>query len=81
MDATKRAFRTFIQGMVGTLALLGLPVLQNLVQAVAGGGDVVIDVDVWQSIGIAVVAGGVIALIAFAQNEFEDKTGKNLLPK
>lgn len=81
MDATKRAVRTFVQGFVGTLALLAVPVLNALVQAVAGGGEVEIDVNVWQSIAIAAVAGGVIALIAWAQNEFEDKTGKTLLPK
>ena len=80
-DALKRALRTFVQGFIGVLALLALPVLNALIQAVAGGGTVNIDVDAWQSIGIAAVAGGVIALISWAQNELEAKTGKDLLPK
>lgn len=80
-DALKRALRTFVQGFIGVLALLAIPILNSLIQAVAGGGTVEIDVDVWQSIGIAAVAGGVIALISWAQNELEAKTGKDLLPK
>lgn len=81
MDSTKRAVRTFAQGFVATLALLAVPVLNNLVQAVAGGGEVTVDVNAWQSIGIAAVAGGTVAVISWAQNALEDKTGTNLLPK
>ncbi len=73
-DALRRAARTFFQGMTGVLVLIAVPVLNQLIQAVAAGGDVVIDVDLWQSIGIAAVAGGVIALIAFLQNLLEDRT-------
>lgn len=80
-DALKRATRTFAQGFVATLALLAVPVLNNLVQTVAGGGVVTIDVNVWQSIGIAAVAGGTVALIAWAQNSLEDRTGHTVLPK
>ena len=57
------------------LVLLAVPVLNQLIQAVASGGAVVIDVDLWQSIGIAALAGGVIALIEFLQTALEDKTG------
>jgi hypothetical protein len=55
--------------------LLAIPVLNQLIQSVAGGGEVTIDLDLWRSIGIAAVAGGVIALIAFLQNALEDRTG------
>ena len=73
-DALRRSVRTFFQGMIGVLVLIAVPVLNQLIQAVAAGGEVVIDVDLWQSIGIAAVAGGVIALIAFLQNLLEDRT-------
>lgn len=58
-------------------ALIAVPILNQLIQAVAGGGEVVFDVDVWRSIGIAAIAGGVIALIAFLQNVLEDRTGSD----
>jgi hypothetical protein len=80
-DSIKRAVRTFAQGFVATLALLAVPVLNNLVQAVAGGGQVTVDVNAWQSIGIAAVAGGTVAVISWAQNALEDKTGHAILPK
>lgn len=81
MDALKRGIRTFAQGFIATLALLAIPVLNNLVQAVAGGGEVVVDVNAWQSIGIAAVAGGTVAVISWAQNALEDKAGHAILPK
>jgi predicted phage tail protein len=74
-DALRRAARTFFQGVIGVLVLLAIPVLNQLIQSVAGGGQVTIDLDLWRSIGIAAVAGGVIALIAFLQNALEDRTG------
>lgn len=74
-DALRRAARTFFQGVIGVLVLLAIPVLNQLIQSVAGGGEATIDLDLWQSIGIAAVAGGVIALIAFLQNALEDRTG------
>lgn len=76
-DAFRRAARTFLQGMIGVLVLIAVPILDQLVQAVAGGREAVIDVSVWRSIGIAAVAGGVIALIAFLQNLLEDRTGSS----
>lgn len=74
-DAIRRAARTFFQGAIGVLVLLAIPVLNQLIQSVAGGGDATIDLDLWRSIGIAAVAGGIIALIAFLQNWLEDTTG------
>lgn len=80
-DIWIRAARTFAQGFVGVLALIAVPILGSLVQSVAGGGEVVIDVNIWRSIGIAAVAGGLIALISFTQNWFEETTGKTIGPK
>ena len=74
-DAIRRAARTFVQGTIGVLVLLAIPVLNQLIQSVASGGEVTIDLDLWQSIGIAAIAGGVIALISFLQNALEDRTG------
>ena len=74
-DAIRRALRTFFQGMIGVLVLLAVPILNQMIQSVAGGGEVKIDLDLWQSIGIAALAGGVIALIAFLQNVLEDRAG------
>ena len=80
-DAVTRAFRTFVQGFIGVLVLIAVPALNALVQGVAGGGEVDVDVNFWQSAAIAAVAGGVIALISFIHNELEDTTGTTLGPK
>ena len=76
-DALRRAVRTFLQGTIGVLVLIAVPILNQIIQAVAGGGEVVFDVDIWRSIAIAAIAGGVIALIAFLQNLLEDKAGSD----
>lgn len=80
-DAAIRATRTFIQGFIGVLVLIAVPILNNLIQTVAGGGTVEFDTNIWQSIGIAAVAGGVIAIISFAHNELESSTGTSIGPK
>ena len=80
-DALKRAARTFAQGFVATLALIAIPLGQNLIQTVAGGGRLEVDVNVWGAVGIAAVVGGGIAVVSWAQNALEDKTGKTILPK
>lgn len=76
-DALRRAARTFFQGVIGVLVLIAVPVLNQLIQTVASGGDVRIDLDLWQSIGLAALAGGVIALIALLQNVLEDRSGSS----
>lgn len=81
MDAVKRAVRTFGQGFVGTLALIAIPWLNQIVRVASDGGAVSVDVHAMGAIGIAAVAGGTIALISWAQNWLEDKTGKAILPK
>lgn len=80
-DAVIRAARTFFQGFLGVLVLIAVPQLNSIINAVSGGGTVEFDVNVWQSIGVAAVAGGVIALISFIQNELEDASGKSIGPK
>ena len=78
-DALKRAIRTFLQGFVATLALLAIPLGQSVIQTVAGGGQLELDLNVWGAVGFAAVIGGGIALISWAQNALEDKTGKAIL--
>jgi hypothetical protein len=78
-DALKRAIRTFLQGFVATLALIAIPLGQNLIQTVAGGGNLKIDVNLWGAVGVAAVVGGGIALVTWAQNALEDRTGKAIL--
>lgn len=79
-DPIRRAIRTFLQGFVGVLALVAVPALSNIVSSVVNGGnDVMIDLNIWKNIGIAAIAGGVIALVSFVQNALEDRSGKALL--
>jgi len=69
-DWLRRAARSFLQGAVGVFIFLALPVLQNM-----AGGNVEIDWAFWRMVGIASVAGGVIALVTAIQNLLEDKAG------
>lgn len=78
-DAVRRAIRTFIQGFIGVLALVAVPQLTNIVNDAVDGRAISVSLDVWQSIVFAAIAGGVIALISWAQNELEDTTGKAVL--
>jgi hypothetical protein len=80
-DAVKRAVRSFAQGFVAVLALVAVPWLNRLVQTVADGGEIEVDVNLAGAIGVAAIAGGAVALISWAQNTLEDKTGTALLPK
>lgn len=79
--AAIRALRTFVQGFIGVALLIVVPALNSIVQAVASGGEVEIDVNFWQGAAIACVAGGVIGLISFIQNITEDTTGTAIGPK
>lgn len=78
-DAGRRAVRTFIQGFIGVLSLVAIPQLTNIVNDVVDGRAISVNLDLWQSIVFAAIAGGVIALISWAQNELEDTTGKAVL--
>jgi hypothetical protein len=73
-DALRRALRTFIQSFVGTFVLIGFPLLQGAYDALAGGEDIVFDINAWKRVGIACVISAVIALVSFIQNWLEDNT-------
>ena len=60
---------------------LGMVVqLSGVLDGVAGG-EIDINANVLQSIGIACIVGGFIALISFGQNVLEEKTHTTILPK
>ena len=80
-DATRRAVRTFLQGFLGVLALLAVPILNDIISNVGSGGTVELDPTLWRSVAIAAVAGGVIALISWGQNWLEDAAGVKPLKK
>lgn len=81
-DTIRRTVRTFLQGFVGTFAVLAIPVLSSVITAAGDStGYVRIDTTALGNAAIAGVVGGVIALVAFVQNLLEDKSGHDLLPK
>lgn len=71
-DAVKRGLRTFVQAALGVVALQG-------VALIADANDGVIDANLWQRAGMTAAASGFIAVVSWAQNALEDKTGKALL--
>ena len=82
-DTVKRVGRTFAQSFIGALALLLIPVLTDIMRQAgeAQGGLVDIDVSVLGNILIAACIAGIISVISFLQNLFEEKTGVDVLPK
>jgi hypothetical protein len=74
-DSARRGLRTFLQAFVGTLALLAIPALTDIIRAVSSAEPYEIDFRFWQSVIVAACASGVIALISFLQNLLEDKAG------
>ena len=73
-DSVRRAIRTFVQSFVGTFILIGVPLLQSVYDALAGGDDVAFDVNVWKRVLIACAISAVIALVSWVQNALEDNT-------
>lgn len=73
-DWLRRAVRSFLQGFIAVLVLVGFPIAQDIINGVAGGGTVELDVNLWRSILIAAVFGGGMALVSALQNLLEDKT-------
>ena len=73
-DAIRRAIRTFIDAFIGMLALLGIPVLTELVRKISSAEPYEIDFRLWQSILIASAAAGLIAVFSFGKNWAEDNT-------
>lgn len=72
-DWLRRAVRSFLQGFVAVLILVAFPIAQNIIDTVAGGGNVEIDVNAWKSILIAAVFGGGMAFVSAIHNLLEDK--------
>ena len=73
-DSLRRAIRTFLQAFVGTLVIMLVPFLTDLIKS-AGESDgrlVAIDVNFLGNVAIAATVAGVIALISWAQNALED---------
>ncbi len=80
-DWIRRGVRTFIQGFVGVLVLLAVPILNEWVTTVGSGGEVVIDVPFWRSVAMAAVGGGMVSLVSFVQNFTEDHSNLPALLK
>lgn len=78
-DAVRRAIRTFLQAFVGTLALLAIPALTDLVRQISSAEPYEIDFRFWQGVLIAACASGLIALIALVQNFAEDRGAPAIL--
>jgi hypothetical protein len=72
-DSLRRAIRTFVQAFVGTLAVLAIPALTDLVRSISSAEPYEIDFRFWQGVVIAACASGVIALVSWLQNFLEDK--------
>ncbi len=71
-DAIRRGIRSFIQGFIGVLILLAVPILNQWVSTVGSGGEVIIDVPFWRSVAMAAIGGGLVGLVSFVQNFTED---------
>jgi hypothetical protein len=67
-EAAKRAGYTFVQAFVGTLALLAIPALTDIVRAAASLEPYELDFQFWQSVVVASCASGAIALLSFLVN-------------
>jgi len=74
-DSARRAARTFLHSFMGTLAVLAIPALTDIMRAAASLEPYELDFRMWQSIVVAACASGVIALISFGVNYLEDNTG------
>jgi len=72
-DSIRRALRTFAQAFVGTLAVLAVPALSDLVRQISSSESYQIDFRFWQGVVIAACLSGVISLVTFVQNALEDK--------
>ena len=74
-DWLRRALRTFLQAFVGTLSVMAIPALNEIVRAIGSAEPYELNFDFWQSVAIAATLSGVVALISAAQNALEDKAG------
>lgn len=74
-DWLRRAARTFLQAFVGTLSVMAIPALNDIVRAIGSAEPYELDFAFWQSVIIAASLAGVVSLISAAQNALEDKGG------
>lgn len=70
-DSVIRAIRSFMQSFLGIFLALTM----------TSGIDQVPDVDALKRAGLAALWGGFVALMSFAQNAIEDRSGHNIGPK
>lgn len=70
-DAFKRAARTFLQAFVGTLSVLAIPVLTDIIQAISSAEPYELNFAFWQGVVIAAALSGFIALLSWVQNALE----------
>jgi hypothetical protein len=73
-DWIRRGIRSFIQGFIGVLVLVAVPIINQWATTVGSGGQIEIDIPFWRSVAFAAVGGGMVSLIAFVQNWLEDNT-------
>jgi uncharacterized membrane protein YdbT with pleckstrin-like domain len=78
-DALRRAIRTFLQAFIGTLMLIAVPALNDIVRAIINAEPYKIDFAFWQGVGLAATLSGFVAFITFVWNELEQSTGKDVL--
>lgn len=71
-DPIKRGIRTFVQTALGVIALQSVALIND-------ANDGVLDANLWQRAGLTAAVSGLVALVSWAQNALEDKTGKALL--
>ncbi len=69
-DALRRASRTFLQAFLGTLIASG--------GFSAAQSEGVVDWSALTKVGISATVAGIIALVSWAQNALEDKTGQSI---
>lgn len=71
-DWIRRGIRTFFQAFLGSVILLGFPIMTSFINAVNSGQDADLDLGVWKRILLAAVFSGVIALVTMLHNVLED---------
>lgn len=74
-DWLRRAARTFLQGFIGMIVLLGFPIAQSVINAATSGQPIDLDFNAWKTVLIASTFAGGMALVTLVHNLLEDKTG------
>jgi hypothetical protein len=74
-DWLRRAARSFLQGFIGMIVLLGFPIAQSVINAATNGQPIDLDFNAWKTVLIAGLFAGGMALVSLVQNFLEDKAG------